>query len=83
MNVFDEELMTIKNYLKEYTYEKNQQESFFSKLFSNDKEDKNDIEDIVMKNSKAFKVRANIINLRSKIAVSKSSKINYKCTEAD
>jgi hypothetical protein len=35
MGMFDGELRDIKTLLKEYLYEKNEQESFFSRLFSN------------------------------------------------
>jgi hypothetical protein len=39
--MFDEELMSIKSLLNEYLYEKSQQESFFSRLFSNDEKPQN------------------------------------------
>lgn len=40
MTMFDEELMAIKTLLKEYAYEKNQQESFFTRIFGNDSVEK-------------------------------------------
>lgn len=40
MNMFDEEMMNIKKLLNEYLYEKSQQESFFSRLFSNEDKQK-------------------------------------------
>lgn len=41
------------------------------------------IEDIVKKNSKVFKIRASIINLRSKIAMAKTNKTAYKASVND
>ena len=77
--MFDEELMAIKSLLKEYIYEKNQQESFFTRIFGNDSDEKM-IDEIVKKNVKVFKVRAAIISLRSKIAIAKTNKTAYKST---
>lgn len=80
MTMFDEELMAIKTLLKEYAYEKNQQESFFTRIFGNDSVEKQQIDDVVKKNTKVFKVRAAIISLRSKIAMAKTNKTSYKAT---
>lgn len=79
--MFDEEVMAIKALLKEYIYEKNQQESFFSRIFGNQAAEKQLIEDIVRKNAKVFKVRAAIISLRSKIAIAKTNKTAYKSSQ--
>ena len=70
------------NNLKTYSNEKNHQESFFTKLFANDK-NTNDIEEIVHKNSKGFDVRASIITLKSKLTNSKVGKTIYKHSEAE
>lgn len=70
--------MAIKALLKEYVYEKNQQESFFTRIFGNDSSEKQQIDDLVKKNAKVFKVRAAIISLRSKIAIAKTNKTAYK-----
>lgn len=79
MSMFDEELMNIKRLLNEYLYEKSQQESFFSRLFSSDDNLKNQpLDDVVKKHSKVFKVRAGIISLRSKISTAKANKTTYK-----
>ena len=81
--MFDEEMMSIKKLLNEYNYEKSQQESFFSRLFSNDKADKQPLDDLVKKHSKVFKVRASIITLRSKISTAKANRTAYKSSEQD
>ena len=82
MTMFDDELMAIKALLKEYVYEKNQQESFFTRIFGNDSLEKQQIDDLVKKNAKVFKVRAAIISLRSKIAIAKTNKTAYKSTQS-
>ena len=77
--MFDEELMSIKSLLNEYLYEKSQQESFFSRLFSNDEKPQNkQIEQLIKKHNKVFKVRAAIIALRTKITTAKANKTAYK-----
>lgn len=76
--MFDEELMAIKTLLKQYAYEKSQQESFFTRIFGNDSPEKQQIDELIKKNSKVFKVRAAIISLRSKIAIAKTNKTAYK-----
>ena len=81
--MFDEEIINIKKLLKEYLYEKNQQESFFSRIFGNESQDNHQIDDIVKKNAKVFKVRASIINLRSKIAMAKTNNTAYKSSQDD
>lgn len=71
--------MGIKRLLNEYNYEKSQQESFFSRLFSNDNNNKNQpLDDLVKKHAKVFKVRAGIITLRSKISTAKANRTTYK-----
>ena len=82
MTMFDEELMAIKVLLKEYVYEKNQQESFFTRIFGNDAAQKQQINDLVKKNTKVFRVRAAIISLRSKIAMAKTNKTAYKSSQS-
>ena len=57
-----------------------QQESFFSRLFSNEDKQKQPLEDLIRKHSKVFKVRANIITLRSKISTAKSNRTTYKAS---
>lgn len=72
-------MMGIKKMLNEYLYEKSQQESFFSRLFSNDdKVNKQPLEDLIKKNAKVFKVRAAIISIRSKISTAKANRTTYK-----
>jgi hypothetical protein len=82
MTMFDDELMAIKALLKEYVYEKNQQESFFTRIFGNDSAEKQQIDDLVKKNTKVFRVRAAIISLRSKIAMAKTNKTAYKSSQS-
>lgn len=65
--------------MKAYANEKSHQESFFTKLFANDK-NTNDIEDIIQKNAKGFEVRASIMTLKSKVTNSKVAKTVYKST---
>jgi len=48
-----------------------------------DKSDEFGLEALIKKNSKAFKVRADIINLRTSIAMSKNNQVQYKKTEED
>lgn len=82
--MFDDEMMGIKKLLNEYNYERSQQESFFSRLFSNDgKTNKQPLDDLVKKHSKVFKVRASIITLRSKISTAKANRTAYKSSEPD
>ncbi len=66
---------------KDYIKQKNQQDSFFTLLFQTNQTDKSDefgLEALIKKNSKAFKVRADIINLKSSIAMSKNNQTEYK-----
>ena len=79
---FDQQIQSIKIILRDYTKEKTNEDSFFSKLFHDKfKSEEEDIENIVKKNSKAFKARADIINLRSSIAMAKNNKTKYKASE--
>jgi hypothetical protein len=53
-------------------------------LFQNTKvESSDELESRIKKNSKAYKVRADIINLRSAIATSKKNLTEYKKTDED
>ena len=55
-------------------------------MFQNATSDKSDefgLEALIKKNAKAFKVRVDIINLKSSIAVSKNNQTLYKKTDED
>ncbi len=75
--------MSIRSLLNEYLYQKSQQESFFSRLFSNDDKQNKQVDELVKKHSKVFKVRAAIIALRTKITTAKVNKTTYKATNEE
>jgi hypothetical protein len=73
---FDEGLQQMKLTFREYEKEKQQQDSFFTKLFDKSKDE--GIEGLVSKNAKAFQVRADIINMRNLLNNAKNNKYKYK-----
>ena len=58
MEKFDEDAAKIKHLLKEYVHEKNEENSFFTSFFDRKKDDGDNIETLIAKNTKAFHVRA-------------------------